>query len=121
MGFSFSALEGASFGGSIVPLDPHFRVCGRVEITMLAESANLRRRLRERGGARMADLDSGVDDADWLLTLDHERRVVRDARSVVTGGRIVAVGKTAAVAQPNAASWLGRGCLSRSAPWSTTG
>jgi hypothetical protein len=88
---------------------------------MLAESANRRRRLRERGEAHMADLNSGVDDADWLLTLDHERRMVRDAPLVVTGRRIVAVGKTAAVAQPNAASRLGQGCLSRSAPWSTTG
>lgn len=43
----------------------------------------------------MADLR--VDNADWLLTLDRERRVIRDGASAVTGGRIVAVGKTADV------------------------
>ena len=64
--------------------------------------------------------DPSVDDADWLLTLDRERRVVHDRRLVVTGGRIVAVGKTVGVAHPNAVSRLGRGCLSRSAPWPTT-
>ncbi len=44
----------------------------------------------------MADLR--VDHADWLLTLDGARRIVRDGAVAVAGGVIVAVGKTAEVA-----------------------
>lgn len=44
----------------------------------------------------MADLR--VDGADWLLTLDGERRILRDGAVAVAGGRIVAVGRTAEVA-----------------------
>src|SRR3990170_5142857 len=44
----------------------------------------------------MADLR--VDGADWLLTVDRDRRILRDGAVAVADGRIVAVGKTAAVA-----------------------
>jgi 5-methylthioadenosine/S-adenosylhomocysteine deaminase len=44
----------------------------------------------------MADLR--IDHADWLLTLDRDRRILRDGALAVEGGRIVAVGKTAEVA-----------------------
>ncbi|MBI4587983.1 MAG: amidohydrolase [Candidatus Rokubacteria bacterium] len=40
----------------------------------------------------MADLR--VEEADWLLTLDSQRRIIRDGALAVEGGRIVAVGKT---------------------------
>ncbi len=49
----------------------------------------------------MADLR--VDGADWLLTVDRDRRILRDGAVAVTGGRIVAVGKTAEVAAQHAA------------------
>ena len=35
----------------------------------------------------MADLR--VDHADWLLTLDRERRIIRDGAIAVEGGRII--------------------------------
>src|SRR3989338_671570 len=44
----------------------------------------------------MADLR--IDNADWLLTLDRDRRILRDGAVAVADGRIVAVGKTADVA-----------------------
>jgi 5-methylthioadenosine/S-adenosylhomocysteine deaminase len=45
-----------------------------------------------------APADLRVDGADWLLTLDRERRILRDGAVAVAGGRVVAVGKTADVA-----------------------
>ncbi len=44
----------------------------------------------------MADLR--IDHADWLLTVDRDRRIVRDGAVAVAGGRIVGVGRTAEVA-----------------------
>jgi 5-methylthioadenosine/S-adenosylhomocysteine deaminase len=44
----------------------------------------------------MADLR--VEHADWLLTLDRDRRIITDGAVAVAGDRIVAVGKTAEVA-----------------------
>jgi 5-methylthioadenosine/S-adenosylhomocysteine deaminase len=50
----------------------------------------------------MADLR--IEQADWLLTLDSQRRIIRDGAVAVEGGRIVAVGKTAEVAAAHPAS-----------------
>src|SRR3970040_1938733 len=50
----------------------------------------------------MADLR--VDGADWLLTLDRDRRIVRDGAVAVADGRIVAVGKTAGGAAQHTAA-----------------
>src|SRR3989338_4848130 len=50
----------------------------------------------------MADLR--VDGADWLLTVDRDRRILRDGAVAVTDGRIVAVGKTAEVAAQHPAA-----------------
>ena len=44
----------------------------------------------------MADLR--IDHADWLLTLDRDRRILTNGTVAVAEGRIVAVGKTADVA-----------------------
>lgn len=44
----------------------------------------------------MADLR--VDHVDWLLTLDAERRIIRDGAVAVEGGGIVGVGKSEQVA-----------------------
>jgi 5-methylthioadenosine/S-adenosylhomocysteine deaminase len=48
------------------------------------------------GAARPVDLR--LDHADWILTLDGARRIVRDGGIAVAAGRIVAVGPTAEVA-----------------------
>jgi 5-methylthioadenosine/S-adenosylhomocysteine deaminase len=45
--------------------------------------------------AQQADLI--VRNIDWLITVDPTRRVIRDAAIVVSGGKFVAVGKTAAI------------------------
>src|SRR3989304_5557354 len=39
----------------------------------------------------MADLR--IDNADWLLTLDRDRRILRDGAVAVAGGRVIAVGE----------------------------
>ena len=44
----------------------------------------------------MADLR--IDNADWLLTLDRDRRILRDGAVAVADGRVIAVGKTDDVA-----------------------
>ena len=49
----------------------------------------------------MADLR--VEGADWLLTLDRERRILRDGAVAVADGRIVAVGKTDDIARDHPA------------------
>ena len=38
-----------------------------------------------------------IRNIDWLITVDRERRVIRDAAIAVEGGRIAAVGKSAAI------------------------
>jgi 5-methylthioadenosine/S-adenosylhomocysteine deaminase len=55
--------------------------------------------------------DLRIDHADWLLTLDRQRRILRDGAIAATGGRIVAVGKTAEVAAAHPATRVisGRG------------
>jgi 5-methylthioadenosine/S-adenosylhomocysteine deaminase len=45
-----------------------------------------------------ASVDLRVDGADWLLTVDRERRIVRDGAVAVRDGTIVAVGRTAELA-----------------------
>jgi 5-methylthioadenosine/S-adenosylhomocysteine deaminase len=40
-----------------------------------------------------------IRDASWLVTMDHDRRIVRDGALAIDGDRIVAVGKTADVAR----------------------
>ena len=42
-------------------------------------------------------------DIDWLLTLDPERRVIRDAAIAVKDGKITAIGKSAEIAKTYAA------------------
>ena len=38
-----------------------------------------------------------VRNIDWLITVDRERRVIRDAALAIAGGKFVAIGKTAAI------------------------
>jgi len=45
-----------------------------------------------------APVDLRIDGADWLLTLDRGRRILRDAAVAARDGVIVAVGRTAEVA-----------------------
>jgi 5-methylthioadenosine/S-adenosylhomocysteine deaminase len=54
-----------------------------------------------------------VAGADWLLTLDRERRIIRDGAVAVSDGRIVAVGKSAALAaaHPDASVVSARGMV----------
>ena len=47
----------------------------------------------------MQTVDLLIADIDWLITMDASRRVIRDAAIVVDAGRIVAVGKSADMAQ----------------------
>ncbi|OGL11029.1 MAG: hypothetical protein A3F92_05280 [Candidatus Rokubacteria bacterium RIFCSPLOWO2_12_FULL_71_22] len=49
----------------------------------------------------MADLR--IENADWLLTLDRERRILRDGAVAVADGKILAVGKTDEVARAHPA------------------
>ncbi|NBS65802.1 MAG: amidohydrolase [Betaproteobacteria bacterium] len=59
------------------------------------------------------DCDLLVTDIDWLISVDRERRVIRDAALAVQGGRFVAVGKSDALRaqwQPRAAV-SARGCV----------
>ncbi|MBI4636836.1 MAG: amidohydrolase [Candidatus Rokubacteria bacterium] len=53
---------------------------------------------------RSTPADLRIDHAEWLLTLDRARRIVRDGAVAVGGGRIVAVGKTAEVAAAHPAA-----------------
>ena len=47
----------------------------------------------------MQSVDLVIADIGWLITMDASRRVIRDAAIVVDAGRIVAVGKSADMAQ----------------------
>lgn len=51
-----------------------------------------------------AAVDLRIDHADWLLTLDRERRIIRDGAVAVRDGAIVAVGKTDEVARAHPAA-----------------
>jgi 5-methylthioadenosine/S-adenosylhomocysteine deaminase len=52
---------------------------------------------KETGVANQADLL--VREIDWLITVDRERRVIRDAAIAVKDGRFAAVGKNPAIGQ----------------------
>jgi 5-methylthioadenosine/S-adenosylhomocysteine deaminase len=45
----------------------------------------------------MTDADLLIRNIDWLITVDAQRRVFRDAAIAVKGGKFVAIGKTAAI------------------------
>ena len=46
----------------------------------------------------MQSVDLLVANIDWLITVDAERRIIRDASIAVDDGRIVAIDKSAVVA-----------------------
>ncbi len=54
-----------------------------------------------------------VTGAEWLITLDRERRIIRNGAVAISGGRIVAVGKSAklAAAYPDASHVSARGMV----------
>ncbi|HUF91924.1 MAG TPA: amidohydrolase family protein, partial [Candidatus Limnocylindria bacterium] len=54
-----------------------------------------------------------VTGAEWLITLDRERRIIRNGAVAIAGGRIVAVGKSArlAAAYPDASHVSARGMV----------
>ena len=47
----------------------------------------------------MQSVDLVIADIAWLITMDRDRRVIRDAAIAVDNGKIVAVGKSADLAQ----------------------
>ena len=47
----------------------------------------------------MQSVDLLIADIDWLITVDTQRRIIRDAAVAVDEGKIVAVGKSAEIAQ----------------------
>ena len=54
-----------------------------------------------------------VTGAEWLITLDRERRIIRNGAVAISGGRIVAVGKSAKLvaAYPDASHISARGMV----------
>ena len=52
----------------------------------------------------MQTVDFIIDHIDWLITVDPQRRIIRDAAVAVHQGKIVAVGKNDDVARSQAAS-----------------
>jgi 5-methylthioadenosine/S-adenosylhomocysteine deaminase len=49
-------------------------------------------------------VDLVVTNIDWLITVDPGRRVIRDAAIAVSGGKIVAIGKSAEIAKSYSAT-----------------
>ena len=47
----------------------------------------------------MQSVDLLIADIDWLITIDTQRRIIRDASVAVDKGKIVAIGKAAEIAQ----------------------
>ena len=47
----------------------------------------------------MQTVDLIIKDIDWLITVDPQRRIIRDAAIAVDAGKIVAVGKSAEIAK----------------------
>ena len=47
----------------------------------------------------MPSADLVIANIDWLITVDRDRRIIRDAAVAVAGGRIVAVDKSAEIAK----------------------
>ncbi len=47
----------------------------------------------------MQSVDLIIADIDWLITVDSSRRILRDAAIAVSGGKIVAVGKSPEIAK----------------------
>ena len=47
----------------------------------------------------MQSVDLLIADIDWLITIDTQRRVIRDASVAVDQGKIVAIDKAAEIAQ----------------------
>ena len=43
--------------------------------------------------------DTLILDIDWLVTVDGERRIIRDAGLAIVGGKFAAIGKSADVAR----------------------
>ena len=52
----------------------------------------------------MQNVDLVIQNIEWLITVDAERRVMRDAAIAVLGGKIVAVGKSAEIAREYSAA-----------------
>ncbi len=49
-------------------------------------------------------VDLVIADIDWLITVDPKRRIIRDAAVAIAGGKIVAIDKSAAIAERYAPS-----------------
>ena len=54
---------------------------------------------QEPPGQSVQTADLIIKDIAWLITVDRERRIIRDAAIAVDGGKIVAVGKSAEIAK----------------------
>src|SRR5947207_15422021 len=50
-------------------------------------------------GAPVQSVDLVIADIAWLITMDASRRVIRDAGIAVDAGKIIAVGKSADIAE----------------------
>ena len=47
----------------------------------------------------MQSVDLLIADIDWLITIDTQRRIIRDASVAVDQGKIVAIDKAAEIAK----------------------
>ena len=52
----------------------------------------------------MQSVDLLITDIDWLITIDAERRIIRDAAIAVDKGKIVAIDKSGEIAKRFAGS-----------------